>query len=88
MIDKGKFRQSVNQYVKAVVSVYSSGGYSEKTFRTSLENFLNAIKPAPEYEIKQEVSSSDIGIPDYTVTHGGSFKTIGFIETTKGRHKP
>ncbi len=56
MIDKSKFRQAVNQHVKTVVSVYSSGGYSEKTFHTPLENFLNEIKPAPEYEIKQEVS--------------------------------
>lgn len=82
MIDKSKFRQAVNQYVKDVVRIYSSGDHSEKTFRTPLENFLNAIKPSEEYEIKQEVtSSSDIGIPDYTVTHQGSFKTIGFIET-------
>jgi len=66
-----------------VATIYSSGNYSEKTFRTPLENFLNAIKPSAEYEVKQEAASSpaNIGIPDYTVTHRGSFETIGFIET-------
>jgi len=58
-----------------VATIYSSGNYSEKT--------LNAIKPSAEYEVKQEAASSpaNIGIPDYTVTHRGSFETIGFIET-------
>lgn len=77
----GNFKQALNQYVREVATIYSSGNFSEKAFRTPLENLLNAIKPSADYEIRQEVTSASakIGIPDYTVTYQG--KTIGFIET-------
>jgi len=77
----GNFKQALNQYVREVATIYSGGNYSEKAFRTPLENLLNAIKPSADYEIRQEVTSASakIGIPDYTVTYQG--KTIGFIET-------
>lgn len=75
------FQQAVQRYVQDITSIYMSGKFSEKAFRTPLENFLNAIKPSPDYEIRQEQTSTTaaVGIPDYTVTYKG--KTIGFIET-------
>lgn len=75
------FQQAVQRYVQEVQSIYEHGNYSEKSFRTPLENLLNAIKPNPDFEIRQEYgdTSLQIGIPDYTVYYKG--KVVGFIET-------
>ena len=51
--------QILEDYHKKLLEIYKIGGFSEHSFRTPLENLLNALKPQQNIKIIQETPSKD-----------------------------
>lgn len=71
--------REIKRYIKALNDAYKAGAYTEMTFRTDLENLLNALKINHTFQITQEPQKTKVGRPDFLVSQNGL--PIGYLET-------
>jgi len=71
-------KKIAEEYFKKVKKIYDGKDYTEMTFRTDFENFIESLNP--DYDLIQEPKRIvDLGAPDFKAFLGS--RKIGFIET-------
>jgi len=69
--------KTFNQYFHSIKKKLSDS--TEFTFRSELENLLNAVKTSPDISIVQESRKETFGRPDFKVLKNGFL--LGYVET-------